>query len=42
MTDNALKCMFNGGTLPIGYIIDKEQLKSHYRGCLHKIYEDTP
>ena len=21
MTDNALKCMFNGGTLPIGYII---------------------
>ena len=24
-TDNALKCMFNGGTLPIGYIIDKEQ-----------------
>jgi DNA invertase Pin-like site-specific DNA recombinase len=25
MTDNALKCMFNGGTLPIGYIIDKEQ-----------------
>ena len=25
MTDNALKCMFNGGTKPIGYIIDKEQ-----------------
>lgn len=42
MTDNALKCMFNGGTLPIGYIIDKEQLKSHYIGCLYKIYEDTP
>ena len=25
MTDNALKCMFNGGTKPIGYIIDREQ-----------------
>ena len=25
MTDNTLKCMFNGGTKPIGYIIDKEQ-----------------
>lgn len=25
MTDNALKCMFNSGTKPIGYIIDKEQ-----------------
>ena len=22
MTDNALKCKFNGGTLPIGYVID--------------------
>ena len=27
MTDNALKCMFNGGTLPMGYVIDAEQ---HY------------
>ncbi len=25
MTDNALKCRYNGGTLPIGYVIDKEQ-----------------
>lgn len=25
MTDNALKCMFNGGTLPMGYVIDAEQ-----------------
>jgi DNA invertase Pin-like site-specific DNA recombinase len=27
-TENALKCMYNGGTLPIGYVIDKEQ---HYQ-----------
>ena len=25
MTDNALKCKFNGGTIPIGYVIDDEQ-----------------
>lgn len=25
MTDNALKCMFNGGTLPMGYTIDADQ-----------------
>ena len=25
MTDNALKCKYNGGTLPIGYTIDNEQ-----------------
>ena len=25
MTDNALKCKYNGGTLPIGYMIDEEQ-----------------
>ena len=25
MTDNALKCKFNGGTMPIGYVIDAEQ-----------------
>ena len=25
MTDNALKCKFNGGTLPIGYVIDSDQ-----------------
>ena len=25
MTDNALKCKFNGGTLPIGYVINAEQ-----------------
>lgn len=25
MTDNALKCKYNGGTLPLGYIIDDEQ-----------------
>ena len=25
-TENALKCKFNGGTLPIGYVIDEEQL----------------
>ncbi len=25
MTDNALKYMFNGGTLPMGYVIDAEQ-----------------
>ncbi len=24
-TDNALKCKYNGGTLPIGYFIDEEQ-----------------
>ena len=23
-TENALKCMYNGGTLPIGYVVDKE------------------
>ena len=28
MTDNALKCKFNGGTMPIGYVIDAEQ---HFR-----------
>lgn len=25
MTDNALKCKFNGGSLPVGYVIDEEQ-----------------
>lgn len=25
MTENALKCKFNGGTLPVGYIVDSEQ-----------------
>ncbi|HHX36735.1 MAG TPA: recombinase family protein, partial [Clostridiaceae bacterium] len=25
MTDNALKCKYNGGTLPIGYVIDSER-----------------
>lgn len=25
MTENALKCKFNGGTIPTGYIIDSEQ-----------------
>ncbi len=25
MTENALKCKYNGGTLPMGYIIDSEQ-----------------
>lgn len=25
LTDNALKCKYNGGTLPIGYVVDKEQ-----------------
>ena len=25
MTENALKCKYNGGTLPIGYTIDSEQ-----------------
>ena len=25
MTDNALKCKYNGGTLPLGYVIDSEQ-----------------
>jgi DNA invertase Pin-like site-specific DNA recombinase len=25
MTDNALKCKYNGGTLPVGYLIDDEQ-----------------
>ncbi len=25
MTDNALKCKFNGGTLPLGYVIDSER-----------------
>ena len=25
MTDNALKCKYNGGTLPLGYTIDSEQ-----------------
>ena len=24
MTDNTLKCKFNGGSLPIGYVIDDE------------------
>jgi len=28
MTDNALKCKYNGGTLPLGYVIDEEQ---HFR-----------
>lgn len=27
MTENALKCKFNGGTVPIGYVINKDQ---HY------------
>ena len=25
LTENALKCKYNGGTLPIGYVIDSEQ-----------------
>jgi Site-specific recombinases, DNA invertase Pin homologs len=25
MTDNALKCKYNGGTLPLGYVIDEER-----------------
>ena len=25
MTENALKCKFNGGTVPIGYVINKDQ-----------------
>jgi len=25
MTDNALKCKYNGGTLPVGYVIDEER-----------------
>ena len=25
MTDNALKCKFNGGKVPIGYTIDEEK-----------------
>ena len=25
MTDNALKCKYNGGTIPIGYVIDEDQ-----------------
>lgn len=25
MTDNALKCKYNGGTLPVGYVINSEQ-----------------
>ena len=28
MTENALKCKYNGGTLPVGYVIDKE---GHYQ-----------
>ena len=31
-TENALKCKFNGGTLPIGYIIDEER---HTAANLH-------
>mgnify|MGYP006972596787 CR=1 FL=1 len=31
MTDNALKCKFNGGMMPIGYVIDAEQ---HFKICL--------
>lgn len=26
LTENALKCKFNGGTVPIGYVINKERL----------------
>ncbi len=26
LTENALKCKFNGGTVPIGYVINKEQM----------------
>ena len=25
MTENAMKCVFNGGTIPMGYIIDQKQ-----------------
>ena len=28
LTENALKCKYNGGTLPLGYVIDSEQ---HYQ-----------
>ena len=28
MTENALKCKYNGGGIPVGYIIDNEQ---HYQ-----------
>lgn len=27
MTDNALKCKYNGGLLPIGYVIDDENIR---------------
>ena len=32
MTENALKCKFNGGTVPIGYVINKEQDLYHWSG----------
>jgi hypothetical protein len=25
MTENALKCMWNGGVHPLGYIVDKDK-----------------
>lgn len=28
LTENALKCKFNGGTPPLGYVIDKDQFGS--------------
>ena len=33
MTENALKCRFNGGNIPFGYMIDEEQ---HYQPDLEK------
>ncbi len=46
MTENALKCKYNGGSLPIGYIVDKEQhfqidpLKSPFILEAYKKYAD--
>ena len=46
MTENALKCKFNGGTVPIGYVINKDQMfevdpvKAPYVGGAFQAYAD--
>ena len=43
MTENALKCKYNGGTRPIGYVIDSEQekmAKNRKAPARHKAEDD--
>ena len=44
MTENALKCQFNGGTIPFGYVIDEDRhfqpdpMTAHYVSEIYTMY----